>query len=586
MAKSLGELVSTRPNDYRELERRYAEATGGELVSDPFASGAHGPSRLTKSASVLIGAHNSAGSLVPTLVALEQSTFNRRRPGLLEVIVVDDGSTDDTRNSLLALELDLNWRYVRQRRGGLSTAHNTGLAFAEGDVIVFCDADIVQLPGALEELVKRHQILDGLTLLGFRFDIDPADDRLQRPRLTQALTEAVPAFWRDFRLSFPGWPTNMCRDTDHLRELGGGRHLRMANGARYNLPAMVVGALLSIERDTLLAIGGSDERLVGWGCEDTLIGARSLALGNAIVPVYSAVAWHISHPRREEVEGRQFRHNLAALNAIYSEPFETAQLDLSSFRDRATEVVERTPARRRRGRATRAPVPLDDADRAHGYEALGRYGDALTAYGKAPEGAERALGEARCHRGLGDPERALGAAEAAVALAPDDGGAALTHALALSDAGGFGEARRMLERLRSHPDPPFEVSWALDGGAEGHKLRGNEHARQGLHRIAATDFELAVMNDPAHAWAHFDRAHSLAQQGLTDQALESMRRADDLLHPLDGNRTWIHSALATWHLQLGNVVTAGSEANCALTLDPGNAEAAAVLEQLRSASLS
>ena len=62
MAKSLGELVSTRPNDYRELERRYAEATGGELVSDPFASGAHGPSRLTKSASVLIGAHNSAGS--------------------------------------------------------------------------------------------------------------------------------------------------------------------------------------------------------------------------------------------------------------------------------------------------------------------------------------------------------------------------------------------------------------------------------------------------------------------------------------------------------------------------------------------
>jgi glycosyltransferase involved in cell wall biosynthesis len=581
MARTLGELVSTRTNDYGELERDYTEATGGELVSDPFGSVEHGPSRLTTSASVLIGAHNSAGSLVPTLIALEQSTFNRRRPGLLEVIVVDDGSTDDTRSTLLELELDLNWRYVRKRRGGLSTAHNTGLAFAEGDVIVFCDADIVPLPGALEELVKRHQILDGLTLLGFRFDIDPADDRLQRPRLPEALTEAVPAFWRDFRLSFPGWPANMCRDTNHLRELGYGRHLSMANGARYGLAAMVVGAFFSIERDALLAIGGSDERLVGWGCEDTLIGARSVALGNVIVPVYSAVAWHVCHPRREEVEMRQFRHNLAKLNAIYSEPFETAHPDLDAFRARAIEVVARTPARRRRGRAARAPVPLADTDRADGYEALGQYDAALSSYRTAPEGARRALGEARCHRALGEGELALAAAEAAVGLAPDDGGTALTHALALGDTGGFGEARLVLERLRSRPDPPFEVRWALDGGAEPHKLRGNEHARQGLHGIAATDFELAVIADPAHAWAHFDRAHSRAQQGFIDQALESMRRADDLVHPRDGNRSWIHSALAAFHLQLGNSIIARAEVDRALILYPGNEEARAVQARLR-----
>ncbi len=581
MASSLGELVGARSNQYGELERAYAEATGGELVTDPFASVQHGPTRLTRSASVLIGAHNSIGSLVPALVALEQSTFNGRRPGLLEVIVVDDGSTDETRSTLLELELDLNWRYVRKRRGGLSTAHNTGLAFAEGDVIVFCDADIVPLPGALEELIKRHQVLDGLTALGFRFDIDPTDDRLQRPRLAGALNEAVPAFWRDFRLTFPGWPANICRDTDHLRELGRGRHVRMANGARYDLPAMVVGAFFSIERAALLAIGGSDERLVGWGCEDSLIGARSLALGNAVVPVYSAVAWHVSHPRRDEAEVGQFRRNLATLNAIYSAPFEPAAPDLKAFRDRATEVVERAPARRRRGRRAKVPVPLDDIDRAQGYEGLGRYDDALASYRKAPESAQRALGEARCHRALGDRERALEGAEAAVALAPEDGKAALVHVLALADAGGFGEARLALERLRSGPDPPFEVRWALDGGAEEHKLRGNEHARQGLHRIAATDFELAVIVDPAHVWAHFDRAHSLAQQGLTDQALASIRRADDLLHPRDGNRTWVHGALATLHSQLGHTVTARSEADRALALYPGNEEAREVQAQLR-----
>ncbi len=580
IASSLGELVATRSNDYQELERRYSWATGGELVTDPFGSMEHGPDRLTRSASVLIGAHNSARSLLPALVALERSTFNRRRPGLLEVIVVDDGSTDDTRSTLLELELDLNWRYVRKRRGGLSTAHNTGLAFAEGDVVVFCDADIVQLPGALEELVKRHQVLDGVTLLGFRFDVDPDDERLDRDRLPGSLAGAVPAFWRDFRLSFPGLPANICRDTDHLRELGCGRHVRMANGARYDLAAMVVGAFFSIEREALLAIGGSDERLIGWGCEDSLIGARALALGNAVVPVYSAVAWHVWHPRREQAEVGQFRHNLATLHAIYSQPFEPAEPDLGMFRDRATEVVERAPAGRRRGRAAKARVPLDDIDRAQGYEALGRYGAALAAYRHAPEADQRALGEARCHRALADRELALAAAETAVAFAPHSGAAALAHALALADAGGFGEARLALERLRSRPEAPFQARWVLDGGAEQHKLRGNEHARQGLHRIAADDFELAAIVDPGSAWAHFDRAQSLAQQGLTEQALESIRRADDLLHPLDGNRTWVHSALATLHSRLGNTITARSEADRALELHPGNGEARAIAQQL------
>jgi hypothetical protein len=200
----------------------------------------------------------------------------------------------------------------------------------------------------------------------------------------------------------------------------------MANGARYGLPAMVVGAFFSIERDALLAIGGSDERLVGWGCEDTLIGARSVALGNVIVLVYSAVAWHVCHPRREDVEMRQFQHNLAKLNAIYSEPFETAHPDLDVFRARAIEVV-----------------------------------------------------------------------------------------------------------------------------------------------------------DPAHAWAHFDRAHSRAQQGFIDQALESMRRADDLVHPLDGNRSWIHSALAAFHLQLGNTIIARAEVDRALMLCPDNEEARAVQARLQ-----
>ncbi len=579
MTPTLRELVASRSNDYGELERRYRALTGGELVGPPYDPPACEPPRFTRSASVLIGAHNSIRSLVPALVALENCSFNRGHPDLLEVIVVDDGSTDETRSTLLSLELDLRWRYVRQGRGGLTAAHNTGLGFAEGDVVVFCDADVVQFPQALEELMKRHQVLDGLTLLGFRFDIDPDDARLERSRLPNALRHEPPAFWRDFRLSFPAFPSNMCRDTRHLQDLGHGRRLWMANGAAYDLAAMVVGAFFSIEREQLLAGGASDERLVGWGCEDSLIGARSLALGNAVVPVYSAVGWHVWHPRRDEREHGQFRRNLQVLDRIYDEPFLTAAPDLGYFRRRAIEVAEPRPAAGSRAAPDTGPS-LVDLERATALEAIGRFAEAIVTYVSADESARGTLGRARCLRALGDRDAALSAAQRAVAFSAESGEALLTLALALADLGGFSEARLLLERRRAREHAPFEVTWALDSDAGAHKLRGNEHARQGLYAIAATDFALALIVDPNCVWAHFDRAIALRALDRNLEALESMQRADNLLHPQDGNRTWVHSGLAGLHARLGSNVIARAQLERALTLYPSNPEALDLTSQL------
>jgi tetratricopeptide (TPR) repeat protein/GT2 family glycosyltransferase len=580
MAPALRELVASRSNDYSELERRFRALTGGELVCPPCQPGAYGPTRFTRSASVLIGAHNSVRSLVPALVALENCSFNRSHPELLEVIVVDDGSTDETRSVLLTLELDLRWRYVRQSQGGLSAAHNTGLSFAEGDVIVFCDADVVQFPCALEELMKRHQLLDGLTLLGFRFDVDPDDPRLERDRLPDALAHEPPAFWRDFRVSFPGFPSNICRDTRHLQDLGHGRRLWMANGARYNLAAMVVGAFFSIERDHLLATGASDERLVGWGCEDSLIGARSLAFGNAIVPVYSAVGWHVWHPRRDDREHAQFRRNLQVLERICDEPFFARGPDLRECRRRAIEVAEPRRVARSRHEPPYPAPHLDDLARGTAFEVTGRFGEAIAAYEKAGESARSALGRARCLRGQGERNAALTVAHRAVALSPDSGEALLALALALADVGGFAEGRLLLEHRREREHPPFEVSWALEIGANSHKLRGNEHARQALHEIAATDFALALIVDPNCVWAHFDRGLAFRALGRDVEALESMRRADNLLHPRDGNRTWLHSGLAALHARLGSSVVAQAQLERALALYPNNPEALELTSEL------
>ena len=67
---------------------------------------------------------------------------------ITEVIVVDDGSTDDT-EAILAAYLD-KIIYIRKKNGGLSSARNTGIQVARGGYLVFLDADDILLPGKLK----------------------------------------------------------------------------------------------------------------------------------------------------------------------------------------------------------------------------------------------------------------------------------------------------------------------------------------------------------------------------------------------------------------------------------------------------
>jgi GT2 family glycosyltransferase len=87
--------------------------------------------------------------------SVESVLAQTHRP--IEVIVVDDGSTDDTRERLRAY--DGRIRYIYQANRGVPTARNVALAAAGGDVIALLDADDVCAPRRVERqlnLLSAH----------------------------------------------------------------------------------------------------------------------------------------------------------------------------------------------------------------------------------------------------------------------------------------------------------------------------------------------------------------------------------------------------------------------------------------------
>ena len=105
-------------------------------------------------ASVVIPCYNRASVLAMNLLALRRQTLP---PDQFEVIVIDDGSTDDTEDVVTAMELPMSFRYIRQSNKGAAAARNRGGSQATGDVLVFLDSDVVPDETLLQEHLESHR---------------------------------------------------------------------------------------------------------------------------------------------------------------------------------------------------------------------------------------------------------------------------------------------------------------------------------------------------------------------------------------------------------------------------------------------
>ena len=182
-------------------------------------------------ASVIIPVRNGA-AYISEAMTLALAQLNQED----ELIVVDDGSTDDTLGRVAALA-DSRIRVLSAPRRGVSAARNVGFDASRGQFIAFLDHDDIWCP-------CRHRVMLGMLLenpISMRFSVASESDfnrtrpllcAMQRWMASSRLEQAsVPVYsWRGILERVSGFAEDMTsgEDTDH--------HMRMMeSGMRFRL---------------------------------------------------------------------------------------------------------------------------------------------------------------------------------------------------------------------------------------------------------------------------------------------------------------------------------------------------------------
>src|SRR3954454_6645905 len=136
---------------------------------------------------VIIPAFNAARTLAATLNSVRNQTH-----GALEILVIDDGSTDATPEiTRCVARTDPRLRLIRQPNKGVAAARNAGLAEAQGAYVAFIDADDLWHPRKIElQLDAARQVGGDLAFVyAWSRRIDETD---------LVLADLGPARWRGY----------------------------------------------------------------------------------------------------------------------------------------------------------------------------------------------------------------------------------------------------------------------------------------------------------------------------------------------------------------------------------------------------
>ncbi len=231
--------------------------------------------------SVIIPTYNRSRNLYHCLKALTDQTEEA-----FEVIVCDDGSTDDTRAVVMDFADRLNLRYRWQPDQGFraAEARNLGIRLARGKYLVFLDSDVIVPSTFLKAHRQALEQTPGAVVNSYVY------------RMTAELDE-------DLGLAPEIY---IPRHRDILKPDSRDRYQLFEREGPIDEAYFLDSNAMSLSRKTMDKLGAFDAEFVGWGHEDTELGYRISQQGITFFLIKTdAVAYHQYHYISENKEAER-----------------------------------------------------------------------------------------------------------------------------------------------------------------------------------------------------------------------------------------------------------------------------------------
>lgn len=282
-------------------------------------------------ASIIIPSYNSKERLYYNLLSLNNQDYDFNE---FEVVVVDNGSTDDTISMLMSFmnQAKFKLKFARlEKNRGIACGRNAAIKMSEGDILIFHDSDMI----APKDFVRRHLgdheekniVVCGISwkrIISFYYQEleNKGEGYKGLIKLKSAPIKIEKAPILDERLILTGEYMDYAFDLeeDFIKEVKGILEKYDGDLSKYALPwRLFITNNASVEREKVMNVGMFDESIVAYGFEDYDLGIRLFKSGCKFMFDKDILNIHQEHPSNIRID--EFKDNIRYIcnkyNSIY-----------------------------------------------------------------------------------------------------------------------------------------------------------------------------------------------------------------------------------------------------------------------------
>ncbi|MED3563903.1 glycosyltransferase, partial [Bacillus xiapuensis] len=264
--------------------------------------------------SIIIPSYNKYPLNLFTLYSLENQTFN---PNQMEVIFIDDASTDKTEEFIQNYHPPYSFKYIRNNENlGRAKVRNIGIKSSSGSILIFLDAEMLVDPDFVTNHVNYHQAKDNLIMSGVMYSknintcIFPEFDSKKLSEIAEMVKDNKKLYRQINNYEkTASEPFSLITKSDVMNQAYGElikevsywhqniiRHFG-TDLKSFEFPWMAfLTGNVSLKRELLDKVGIFDEEFVKYGYEDWELGYRLYKGGAQYINAKDVVSYHQEHP--------------------------------------------------------------------------------------------------------------------------------------------------------------------------------------------------------------------------------------------------------------------------------------------------